>query len=86
MAELADALDSGSSGHYARAGSSPVIRSNAETVVSKDTAVFIFLESGTESEKEAVESIVCNRVSIIYCMIKSTGKSIDNLCVLMYYR
>ena len=26
MAELADALDSGSSGHYARAGSSPVIR------------------------------------------------------------
>ena len=30
VAELADALDSGSSGHYARAGSSPVIRSNAE--------------------------------------------------------
>ena len=30
MAELADALDSGSSGHYARAGSSPVIRRNAE--------------------------------------------------------
>ena len=28
MAELADALDSGSSGHCARAGSSPVIRSN----------------------------------------------------------
>ena len=26
MAELADALDSGSSGHCARAGSSPVIR------------------------------------------------------------
>ena len=26
MAELADALDSGSSGHYVRAGSSPVIR------------------------------------------------------------
>ena len=31
VAELADALDSGSSGHYARAGSSPVIRSNAES-------------------------------------------------------
>ena len=30
VAELADALDSGSSGHCARAGSSPVIRSNAE--------------------------------------------------------
>ena len=27
VAELADALDSGSSGHCARAGSSPVIRS-----------------------------------------------------------
>ncbi len=26
VAELADALDSGSSGHYVRAGSSPVIR------------------------------------------------------------
>ena len=43
VAELADALDSGSSGHYARAGSSPVIRSNAETVISKDIAVFYFL-------------------------------------------
>ena len=40
MAELADALDSGSSGHYARAGSSPVIRSNAERVISKDIALF----------------------------------------------
>ena len=30
MAELADALDSGSSGHCARAGSSPVIRRNVE--------------------------------------------------------
>ena len=30
VAELADALDSGSSGHYARAGSSPVIRRYAE--------------------------------------------------------
>ena len=29
MAELADALDSGSSEHYAHAGSSPVIRTKA---------------------------------------------------------
>ena len=40
VAELADALDSGSSGHCARAGSSPVIRSNAETVISRDITVF----------------------------------------------
>ena len=33
VAELADALDSGSSGHCARAGSSPVIRSNADKVI-----------------------------------------------------
>ena len=36
MAELADALDSGSSGHCARAGSSPVIRSNADKVIRND--------------------------------------------------
>ena len=36
MAELADALDSGSSGHCARAGSSPVIRSNADKVIGND--------------------------------------------------
>ena len=40
MAELADALDSGSSGHCARAGSSPVIRSFAEAAISRDVAVF----------------------------------------------
>ena len=33
VAELADALDSGSSGHCARAGSSPVIRSLSRTMV-----------------------------------------------------
>ena len=36
VAELADALDSGSSGHCARAGSSPVIRSNADKVIRND--------------------------------------------------
>ena len=36
VAELADALDSGSSGHCARAGSSPVIRSNADKVIGND--------------------------------------------------
>ncbi len=42
VAELADALDSGSSGHCARAGSSPVIRSHCgKTAVSKDAAVFL---------------------------------------------
>ena len=42
MVELADALDSGSSGHYARAGSSPVIRRNAERAISKDIALFCY--------------------------------------------
>ena len=45
VAELADALDSGSSGHCARAGSSPVIRSNADKVIGNDD-LFHFLESG----------------------------------------
>ena len=42
MAELADALDSGSSGHCARAGSSPVIRRNAENTIDKSSVVFLF--------------------------------------------
>ena len=40
MAELADALDSGSSGHCARAGSSPVIRSIAEETIEKSVVFF----------------------------------------------
>ena len=40
MAELADALDSGSSGHCARAGSSPVIRSIAEETIEKIGGLF----------------------------------------------
>ena len=40
MAELADALDSGSSGHCARAGSSPVIRSIAEKTIEKIGGLF----------------------------------------------
>ena len=44
MAELADALDSGSSGHCARAGSSPVIRRYAETAIPKGIAVLFFLK------------------------------------------
>ena len=54
VAELADALDSGSSGHCARAGSSPVIRSNADKVIRNDD-LFHFLESGesqVENKKE----------------------------------
>ena len=43
VAELADALDSGSSGHCARAGSSPVIRSNADKVIRNDD-LFSFLK------------------------------------------
>ena len=50
VAELADALDSGSSGHCARAGSSPVIRSNADKVIRNDD-LFHFLENG-ESQVE----------------------------------
>ena len=42
VAELADALDSGSSGHCARAGSSPVIRSNADKVIEKSMTFFLF--------------------------------------------
>ena len=42
MAELADALDSGSSGHCARAGSSPVIRSIAEETIEKSVVFFYF--------------------------------------------
>ena len=41
MAELADALDSGSSGHCARAGSSPVIRSIAEATIEKIGGLFL---------------------------------------------
>ena len=33
MAELADALDSGSSEHYAHAGSSPVFRTMASVLI-----------------------------------------------------
>ena len=54
VAELADALDSGSSGHCARAGSSPVIRSNADKVIRNDD-LFHFLENGesqVENKKE----------------------------------
>ena len=43
MAELADALDSGSSGHCARAGSSPVIRSIAEETIEKIGGLFYVL-------------------------------------------
>ena len=42
MAELADALDSGSSGHCARAGSSPVIRSIAEETIEKIGGLFLY--------------------------------------------
>ena len=41
VAELADALDSGSSGHCARAGSSPVIRSIAEETIEKIGGLFL---------------------------------------------
>ena len=44
MAELADALDSGSSGHCARAGSSPVIRSIAEETIEKIGGLFLLSE------------------------------------------
>ena len=44
MAELADALDSGSSGHCARAGSSPVFRSIAEETIEKIGGLFLFSE------------------------------------------
>ena len=44
MAELADALDSGSSGHCARAGSSPVMRSIAEETIEKIGGLFLFSE------------------------------------------
>ena len=44
MAELADALDSGSSGHCARAGSRPVIRSIAEETIEKIGGLFLFSE------------------------------------------
>ena len=40
MAELADALDSGSSGHCARAGSSPVIRSYADKTIDRNVGGF----------------------------------------------
>ena len=53
VAELADALDSGSSGHYARAGSSPVIRSNAERAISKDIVLFYCLAAVEKRESPA---------------------------------
>ena len=52
MAELADALDSGSSGHCARAGSSPVIRSNADKVIRNDD---LFSCKKTEKAKRKIK-------------------------------
>ena len=45
MVELADSLDSGSSVHYARAGSSPASRTNAngDTVFENAVSPFAFL-------------------------------------------
>ena len=59
MAELADALDSGSSGHYARAGSSPVIRSNAERAISKDIALFCLAAVEAKEKQMAVQVYFC---------------------------
>ena len=51
MAELADALDSGSSGHCARAGSSPVIRSIAEETIEKIGGLFFVFRGESLSER-----------------------------------
>ena len=61
VAELADALDSGSSGHCARAGSSPVIRSNAETAIPKGIAVFFYIENGFVREAPSGDRLAAVR-------------------------
>ena len=72
MAELADALDSGSSGHCARAGSSPVIRSIAEETIEKIGGLFLFSE-GSPYLRE--------------CIFGGTNfkKGVDKLFLIRYY-
>ena len=47
VAELADALDSGSSGHCARAGSSPVIRSYCGKDHREIDGLFVYADKKT---------------------------------------
>ena len=57
VAELADALDSGSSGHCARAGSSPVIRSNADKVIRNDD--LFSCKKAEKAKKKIRKSKIC---------------------------
>ncbi len=53
VAELADALDSGSSGHYARAGSSPVSRTKQKECPTGILFVWYALEKQSLNLKKA---------------------------------
>ena len=74
MAELADALDSGSSGHCARAGSSPVIRSIAEETIEKIGGLFLFSEGSPYL-----------REWIVFLGGTNFKKGVDKLFLIRYY-
>ena len=67
MAELADALDSGSSEHYAHAGSSPVIRTTSERTLLRSDFSLWKNQSRTPSfllfreKSRSVRLLVCKR-------------------------
>ena len=75
MAELADALDSGSSGHCARAGSSPVIRSNAEKTIDRLSVVFLFFPIMGDTKDDF----------LLAKIFKKLQKSVDKFRSVRYY-
>ena len=62
MAELADALDSGSSGHCARAGSSPVIRSFADKTIDRNVGGFSLF--GIKKDSFSAENKYLKKINI----------------------
>ena len=56
MAELADALDSGSSEHYVHAGSSPVSRTSKKTLRNQGFLVCLFIFINNEFDSLGIRS------------------------------
>ena len=75
VAELADALDSGSSGHCARAGSSPVIRSNADKVIRNDD-LFLLQKTEKAERKMRKPRIYLQGSGLFYFAIDLRSRSI----------
>ena len=62
MVELADSLDSGSSAHYGRAGSSPASRTNEKVLKPKGFRTFsFFVPKKTMGEKEQFSNTFSNK-------------------------